>query len=194
MLNYAPTKVATDSKSFPNLRWIEAFRRDLNYGWQALKAHPAFAFTAILSLSLGIGANSAIFSILDGMFLHPPAIEKPRELVRIFSTSPDGSTIPVSVQDYWDMARQSKSLAGLAGEKFMIVTLRHNSQSQFINSLIVSENYFDVLRPPIAKGRFFVPLDYQPEGPWPAVIGYGLWKKYFDGNLQVIGKSVLIEN
>ena len=133
MQNQVPMKVAGNSRTFPNLRWIEAFFRDLNYGWQALKAHPAFAFTAILSLSLGIGANSAIFSILDGMFLHPPAVEKPSELVRVFSTSSDDSTIPVSLQDYWDMARLSNSLAGLAGEKFMLVTLRDNNQSQFIN-------------------------------------------------------------
>jgi predicted permease len=181
-------------KSIWLARWTDAFGRDLTYGLHSLRSRPGFTFTAIASLALGIGANSAIFSIIDGMFFHPPAIYRPSELVRVFSTARDGSEIVASLDDYTDIAQQCKSLSGLVAAKDMFVTLRHNGQSQFVNALIVSENYLSVLKPPFVQGRPFAPSDYEPAGPWPASISHAFWQKQFEGSPDVVGKTVLLEN
>ncbi len=174
--------------------WLEELGRDLIHCMHGLWDRPGFALTAIFSLALGTGANSAIFSILDGMFLRPPAVEKPGEIVRLFSTGPDGSETNTSVQDYRDFSERARALSGIASRKDMIVSFHRGTQNQFLNSLVVSENYFDVLRPSFAQGRGFTPSDMRDGRAWPAVISYDTWKRDLGGTPQVIGQDIVIEN
>ena len=168
--------------------------RNLVYGIRGLRARPGFTLTAIFSLALGIGANSAIFSILDGMYLRPPAIEKPGELVRLFSTNPDGSYTNTSVQDYRDISERTRTLSGVAAEKDMIVSFRTGQQSRYLSSLVVSENYFAAIKPPFAEGRGFTAEDMRTNQAWPAVVSYQAWKSELGGTPQIIGEDVLVEN
>jgi predicted permease len=174
--------------------WLEMLLRNLVYGIHGLRARPGFTLTAVFSLALGIGANSAIFSILDGMYLRPPAIEKPGELVRLFSTNPDGSYNNTSVQDYRDFAVRARTLSGVACRKDMIVSFRTGLKSRYLNSLVVSENYFATIKPSFAEGRGFTPEDMRGNQAWPAVVSYQAWKSELGGVSQIIGKDVLVEN
>jgi putative ABC transport system permease protein len=175
-------------------RWLEGLWLDLMHGISGLCNRPGFTLTAVFSLALGIGANSAIFSVLDGMYLRPPAVEKPEDLVRLFSTNPDGSDINTSVQDYRDFCERTRTLSGIVSRKDMFVSFRSGTQSRFLTSLVVSENYFDALKPSFAQGRGFTPVDMRDDRTWPAVISYETWKKELEGTPQVIGKDILIEN
>ena len=178
---------------YPFLEAFSDLGREARHALRRLRAHPTFTFTAVFSLALGIGANSAIFSVLDGLFLHPPAVDRPGELLRVFSIAPGGGEILVSLDDYTDLAERARRLAGVAAEKDMIVSLRDGGASQFVSARVVSENYFGVLRPAFAEGRAFAPSDFAPSGPWPAVISEAFWKRQFEGRPQVAGRTVLVE-
>jgi predicted permease len=171
---------------------LDAFR-DLSHAVRSLRARPAFALAAVFSLALGIGANSAIFSVLDGLFLRPPGVEAPGELLRVYSTAPDGSRMLTSLDDFDDLAAGSRTL-GLAAEKDMIVSLRDRQTSQYANAEIVSLGYFGVLRPEFVAGRPFARADFGAgAGSWPAVVGHAFWKRQFDGDPAVVGRQVLVE-
>jgi len=182
----------TENRNPMPLRWLDGLWLDLMHGISGLWNRPAFTLTAVFSLALGIGANSAIFSILDGMFLRPPVIERPGELVRLFSTNSHGADVNTSVQDFRDFCERTRTLSGIVSTKDMFVSYHSGAQSRFFNSLVVSENYFEILKPPFALGRGFAPADLREDRTWPAVIGYETWKKELGGSPQVIGKDLLL--
>src|SRR5271169_2376664 len=116
--------------------------KDLRYGVRMLAANPGFSAVAILSLALGIGANTSMFSLADAMLLRPLPIERPGEVVRVVSTSQSARYDSISYPDYVDFRDRTKSTLGLVGYKNIAVGLNATpaAPSQILLSLAVSAN------------------------------------------------------
>jgi putative ABC transport system permease protein len=168
---------------------LDTLKQDLRYAMRTLAANPGFTATAVLSLALGIGANTAIFSILNAVILRSLPVEDPQSLVQIRQDDNGELTNPI-----WEQIRDhqqafSGALA-FAPERF---NLASEGESHFARGLWVSGDYFRVLGVPAVQGRVFTADDDRrrggPAGPV-AVISYKFWKQNFPGDSSVIGKTV----
>src|SRR5437868_14983832 len=164
---------------------------DVRYGLRTLAANPAFTAVAILSLAIGIGANTSIFSLADAMLLRPLPVEHPSEIARVLSTSPSVRHGSISYRDYVDFRDQIKALSGLIAYQQIPVAMNPDPRSpaQLKLGLAVSTNYFDVLGVRPSLGRGFRP----DENRTPVVVlSNSLWESQFGSDASVIGRAVSI--
>ncbi|HET7275786.1 MAG TPA: ABC transporter permease [Longimicrobiaceae bacterium] len=172
---------------------MDTFTQDLRYAVRALIRSPGFALVAILTLALGIGANSAIFSVVKALLLRDmPGVEQPEELVAVytsdFSSGLYGSS---SFPDYADYRDQATRFAGLAAYSFpMDATLGTTTDPQRVTTLFVTGNYFDLLGVDPLVGRMFGPADAEPGAPPLAVISSALWRQRYGADPSVVGRTI----
>jgi len=165
--------------------------QDLRYGLRMLAKNPGFTAVAVLTLALGIGANSAVFTIVDALLLRPLPVASPGRLVELQIKSPQGLETGFSYPEYQDLNQQVKSFSGVA---------IYSRQSRFVNSLDessmvlvdeVSPDYFKVTGVKSLLGRVFSPgLDSTPEAQLGVVISYRLWQGRLGGVPGIIGKEI----
>lgn len=158
-----------------------------------LLKRPGLSSIAIITLALGIGANTAIFSLVNTVLLRPLPIDRPEQLVSLNSDSP-GSNVPtLSYPNYRDFRDRNDVLAGLLCYRFSPISLSNNGVNERMWAYLVSGNYFDVLGVKPALGRFFTEQDDKAPGAHPvAVITYNCWQKRFAGATDVVGKNVIV--
>lgn len=172
-------------------------RADFSYALRTLRKNPGFTFVAILSLALGIGANTAIFSLMNQILLRLLPVERPREVVQLDHTGPNrGSTWNDKSWSYFmyrDLRDKATSLAGLVGHFPTSFSFSEGGQTERVRGDIVSGNYFQVLGVQPTIGRLLTPEDDKKLGAHPvAVITHGFWVQRFGGNPDVLNKKVLI--
>lgn len=173
---------------------MNAFWHDLRYGIRLMFKNPGFTLVAVLSLALGVGANTAIFSVANTLMLKPlPGIKNPDGLVWVFSTMRGGSkVISTSYPNYTDYKQQNDVFSGLAAFSGLPLSLKAGDTPEVLAGQIVSGNYFDVLGVVPSAGRAFLPEEDQKGAPAVAVISHGLWKRRFGSNPNVVGQYVTI--
>jgi predicted permease len=164
---------------------------DLRLALRRLRQNPGFSIVAILTLALGIGANTAIFSVINAVLLRPLPVERSSELVAINETMA-GNTYPtLSVPNYRDMRDRNTVLAGLAAYRILPASLGLPGASQRLWGYLVTGNYFNMLGVKPVRGRLLLPEDDRVPGGHPvAVISYGCWQKRFGGEPSVVGRQV----
>jgi putative ABC transport system permease protein len=177
------------------------FQQDLRGGLRMLKKSPGFTFVAILSLALGIGANTAIFTIINAVFLHPLPVEEPSRLVEVFTrdtitfnANANFQLTGTSLPNYEDYRDQNSVFTGLATVTFPI-TLNWGGQAepQQLNASLVSGNFFDVLGVKPYRGRTFVfDGDKKVGGNPEVVLSYSLWARRFGSDEKFIGQTILL--
>src|SRR5262245_8996775 len=160
---------------------------DIRYSIRTLIKAPAFTIAAVLSLALGIGANTTIFTLLNTLFLNPLPVEKPSELVGVMTVAGRNATqfgnlLPLSYPNLKDFRERNSVLTDLAGYSpplALSLSLPGSAdEPQRVFAQLVTGNYFDVLGVHPAAGRFFAPDEDRTRGTHPvAVIGYGLWQR-----------------
>src|SRR5438477_635978 len=160
---------------------MERLLQDVRYALRGLRRAPAFAIVAIVTLALGIGVNSAIFSVVNAILYRPLPVERPDELVDIYghaATSPTHDTH--SYPNYVSYREQTNTLSGLIGYSNFFAHLSIQGSSDLVVGEIVSDNYFSVLGVRPAMGRAFTPDEYAAPGSSPVVIlSYRLWQTRF---------------
>jgi predicted permease len=166
--------------------------QDLRYAIRALQKSPTFAATAILTLALGIGANTAIFSIVDGALLHPIPFPDPDRLVALYSTSAYSNRNAISYLNFLDWQRQNRTFEELAAWRTDTFTLTGRGQAEHLVGVMVSANLFSTLRVPPLFGRTFRPDDDQRGAAPMAMIGEGLWVRRFGRDPQIVGQSLTL--
>jgi len=174
---------------------METLFQDLRVSLRRLRKAPGFTLIAVLSLALGIGANSAIFSLVNTALLRPLPIERPQELVSLNSATEkgDGEFPAFSHPNYKDLRDRNNTLAGLILYRMAPVSLSNDGVNERVWSYIASGNYFDVLGVRAAMGRVFTPDDDKAKGAHPvAVITHDCWRQRFGGDVQIVGKSILV--
>src|SRR6266581_283388 len=171
-------EIYRDQRGLP---MIETMLQDLRFGLRMLRRGPGFSILAILCLTLGIGANAAVFSWIEGLLFRPyPAVAHQESLVAISGTSRDEPRgTPLSWPDFQDLQRSCTLCETLFVSKITGTT-----------GSIVSANYFDAIGVPPMLGRGFLPGEDQGQSAHPvAVISFQLWRGRFHGDPQIIGKT-----
>ncbi|MBO0801399.1 MAG: ABC transporter permease, partial [Blastocatellia bacterium] len=174
---------------------MQTLLQDLLYGARILRKRPGFTLIAVITLALGIGANTAIFSLVNTALLRPLPVDQPDRLVSLNLVMSKGiQTFPVfSYPNYRDFRDRNKLLSGMLAYKLAPVSLSKDGLNERVFGYLASGNYFDVLGVRPALGRFFTPADDRKPGAHPvAVLTYDCWRKRFAGNPQIIGKTVIV--
>jgi len=167
--------------------------KDIRQAIRLLAKNPGFTAIAALSLAIGIGANSAVFSFADALLLRPLPVADPNGVVTVSTDTPDNTSGPVSFPDYRDFRDQSQTFAGLAAFDFYTFGFAPSPtiQPQMRMGLVVSDNFFQVLRIQPALGRAFSPDEVKVPGRDAiAVLSYDLWANQFGRDRSVIGRNI----
>jgi putative ABC transport system permease protein len=171
--------------------WFEHFAQDLKFAFRMLRKSPAFTAIAILTLALGIGANTAIFSIIDNVFLRPLPYPHPSQLVYPLSLWGGEAEGSVGSADYLFWKEHSRAFASAgAYEPVSGSNLVVASEARFVRVTQVSPDLFATLGINPAAGRGFTQEEGRPNGPHAAILSYSLWTDLFSRNAQVIGQAV----
>src|SRR5205085_5748055 len=165
--------------------------QDLRFGWRMLRKQPGFTLVAILTLALGIGANAAIFSIVNAVLLRPLPYAHPERLMSCYWQLGDEEIDAVTalVFDYWKNHSQSFDAAGYETVNSGF-NLSGGAEAVRVRGLQVSEGFFRVLGASPASGRGFLPEEDRPKGPGAVIISDSLWRGYFSGDAALVGKVV----
>ncbi|MGH9814444.1 MAG: ABC transporter permease [Candidatus Acidiferrales bacterium] len=177
------------------------FWQDLRYGARMIIKSPGFTLAAVLSLALGIGANTTIFTIVKALFLNPLPVQNIDTLVAIFTTDEKNKgqgfdLMPISRPNYTDVRDKAQAFSGLAGFSFTGLSISSGTgDPEQVPGFIVSGNYFDVLGVKASVGRTFLPEEDGVPGAHPVVvISDRLWKNRFGGDRALIGKTIKLNN
>ncbi len=171
------------------------FRNDLKYCLHMLVANPAFTVTAIAALALGIGANTAIFTVVDTVLLKPLTYPDPGRIVQFMNTSPQGSGPVASPENFNFWRGQSGVFQNVAaydggGPGFNLT----GDVPEQVHGIHVSEAYFRLFGAQVLLGRTFTPQEDSPNGGHVVVISYGFWQRRFGGNPKIVGSSISLSN
>jgi putative ABC transport system permease protein len=176
--------------------FLETLARDVRYALRTLRANPGFAATAVLSLALGIGANTAIFSILDAVMLRSLPVEDPQRLIQIGSPRSD-PTRPLRVSftnPIWEQVRdRQQAFSGTLAFSTDRFDLAAGGESRFAEGLWASGDFFRVLGVPAMRGRVFTANDDLHGGGHAgpvAVISHGFWKRHYASDPDIVGKTI----
>jgi len=176
---------------------MESLLQDIRYGIRQLRKARGFTLVAILTLALGIGANTAIFTVVNTVFLHPLPVADPNKLMGIFTTDQRNrgglnTYLPISQPNAKDVGERARSFSSVMMFTGTGVSMTIEGKPQSFAAELVSGNFFDVLGVQAALGRTFRPDEDQPGAAGVIVLTYGLWQRYFASNPGVIGKTVLL--
>ncbi|HTA69760.1 MAG TPA: ABC transporter permease [Bryobacteraceae bacterium] len=168
--------------------------RDFRFAFRTLASRPAFTLVAALSLALGIGANSAIFSLVDALWFRPVAVSKPGEIIRVFSVTDQERDGLLSYPEYLDFKQQATSLGELAAVGGRGLTLVEGDSHELLSLNLVSPNFFTALGVKPALGRLFTPQDQaDPASETAVVLGNSFWVRHFGGDPKVIGRQLRVQ-
>ncbi len=175
---------------------MDTILQDLRYAVRSLQKTPGFMVAVVLTLSLGIGANTGIFSIINALLLRDlPQVTRPNELVLIGRTVDNGGFDTFSFPDYVDLRNQSRAFQGIAAFTVVPAHVTGTGATERARAALVSENYFNVLGTSPAHGRFFAPDENQTANPVHVVVlGPGLWQRAFGGRTDIVGKTIRVDN
>ena len=171
---------------------------DLKYALRMLIKAPGFAVIAILTLALGIGANSAIFSVIDTVLLRPLPFKNPDEIVMIWGRYAN-DTGPVrgnvhSYPDFVDLRDQSQSIASMAAYTRTAGTLSYAEDAKYLEGLAITPGVFDVLGVQPLLGRGFTEEDAKNEADRVVILSYNLWRTAFGGDPKIVGQQVMLSS
>ena len=172
---------------------LDALRQDVSYAVRVLRKNPAFTATAVLTLALGIGANSAIFSVVNAVLLRPLPFRDSGQLVLVFSTAKNGNRYDVSTYpDYADWRNQNRSFSDMAAFAGRRMTIGIAEQSVMADGKRVTTNIFDVLGVPPVLGRAFRPEENQPGSASVVILNDRFWRQQLGGSPTVLGHTIRI--
>src|SRR5437899_4350932 len=186
-----------ESRDARKVNLIDNFLQDLRFGLRMLRRSPGFSVLAILCLTLGIGANAAVFSWVEGILFRPyPAVTHQERLVAIGGTTRgEAGGNPLSWPDFLDLQRSCTLCDTLFVSKITGTTLSIGDRAEVTTGSIVSANYFDAIGVHPVLGRGFEPGEDSGRNAHPVtVISYQLWKGRFKGDPQIIGKTQRLNN
>jgi len=178
---------------------METLWRDVWLALRTFARNPGFTAVAVVSLALGIGANTTIFTLINAVFLNPLAVTNPSELVGVFTIDASNpgqfsNLNAVSYRNYRDYRDQNEVFTGVAGYSFPFPAgVAKEGEPKQVFAELVSGNYFELLGVQPARGRFFLPEEDETAGARPVVVmGYGLWQRDFGADPSVVGRSLRI--
>ncbi len=174
---------------------ISKISQDIRYAFRTLARSPAFTLVATLSLALGIGANSAIFSVVNGVLLDPLPFSEPDRLALVFSAFPDQdashrSVSPLDLKDWKEQNQAFESMGGFPSVDSSGQVLTGEGEPQELATCYVTEGFFETLGVTPVRGRFLLPEDHVQGRNRSVVLSYSFWQNQFGGDPAVVGRSL----
>ena len=169
---------------------METLLHDLRHSLRSYRQSPGFTLTALATLALGIGANTAVFSVVNAILLKPIPFPDPDRIVVFMSTAPGGTFPACSPAKFQHYREQTSVTQDAAAFRTGVVNLTGGAFPEQLQSGQVSMDFFQLFGAPIIRGRTFTAAEDVPEGPHVALIGEGLWKRRFGRDPNVIGKTI----
>ncbi len=174
---------------------MEAILKDIRYGIRGLVKRPGFTAIAIVTLALGIGANTAIFSLVNAVLLRPLPVSHPEQVVSVAIRGKNDAINAFSYLNYKDFRDRNDVLSGLLVYRFVPLALSRDGNNERVWSFAVSGNYFDMLGVQAIQGRTFLPEEDQTRLSHPVVVlSHGFWQRRFGADPNLIGQEILLNN
>jgi predicted permease len=178
-----------DQRGLPTL---ETLWQDVRYGVRMLRKNPGFTAVAVLTLALGIGANTAIFSVVNAVLLRPLPYPEPGRLVQLRADWSGKSGTEIGSVTFVEVKAQSQSLARIAAYTGGDMTLTGAGSAERVVAGAVTADFFPLLGVQPALGRNFAREEDTPNGPKAAILGHGLWQSRFGGDAGVLGRTITL--
>src|SRR6201998_3609496 len=187
------TRVKEETREVWSFIWFVQFWADVSFGIRALWKHPRFAIVAVLTLALGIGANTAIFSVVEGVILAPLPYPQPDRLVLVQESRPNLAHLDISYPDFLDWQRSVRSFQQMAALTWRDYDLTGPGASAHLDGMEITSGFFSTLGVKLAMGRELSPSEDLPHGAPAAVISDRLWRDRFAASSQALGKSIVLD-
>ena len=185
-------KVKAEVRDVRRGAWVEHVGQDLRYGQRMLRKHPGFTVVAVLSLAIGIGANSAIFSLVNAFLLQETAFDRPEELVNLYGATPTSPYSTMSYPDFEEIRDGTGDVfRGIGVSIFVLARVEREDGARAVMGEAVSGGYFPLLGLEASLGRVIGPSDDVAPGAQPVVmLGYGYWQRAFGGDPDIVGREL----
>ena len=180
---------------YRSIAWIEDGWRDLRFAVRSLLKTPGFTVIAILVIAVGIGVNTAVFSVINTVLLKPLTYPDPQSLMQLVNIGPRGRFPGASVPEFNIWRQQTSIFEQVAGYDFggAGMNLTGSDHPQQVQGIHVTANYFGMLGAPVVAGRTFTAEEDSPHGGQVVILSYGLWKSRFGGNSKIVGSTIQLD-
>ena len=186
-------QIKEECRDVRRVNYIEHFVQDVRYGLRMLAKDPGFTAVAVLTLALGIGANTAMFSVIEGAVLAPLGYFQPDRLVMVWENNPRFPRVWVSYLNFLDWQRSARSFQQMAAFREEGVDLTAPGTPAHLNGKEISSGFFSTLGTELTLGREFSPEEDRHGGTPVVIISNRLWRNRFEGNPEALGKSVTLD-
>ena len=189
-----PEQVKENCRDARGTRWLEDLFQDFRYALRTLRQRPGFAAVAILTLALGSGATTIMFTVINGVLLKPLAYPEADQLVTLHGkTEKYGEQWGFSYPEFHDYQSTIRTLRSVAAWTYGGGTVTKPGEAEYLFGRHISSGLFSVLGVPLVAGRAFLPQEDQPGAAPVAVLGYGLWQRRFGGSPETIGQQIVVD-
>jgi putative ABC transport system permease protein len=174
--------------------WLDSFLKDVRYAIASLRREPLFTSVAVALLAIGIGANTAMFSIVDGVLLKPLPFPEPDRIVRLWEAPTPTSTNSTTTRNFVEFARRNRSFEALSAESLSTATFNIDGTPTRLNGRYVSFDHFKVFGIQPLLGRTFLPEEDVPGADRVLIISHAAWQQWFGGDAAVLGRAILLDD
>jgi putative ABC transport system permease protein len=175
-------------------RWIENLIKDARYGLASLRREPVFAAVAVAVLALGIGANTAMFSLVDGVLFKPMPFPHPERIVRFWEAPTATNSNSTTTRTFLEVKRQNQSLEAFSAESRSTATVPVNGEPVRLNGRYVSWDHFAVFGVQPLIGRTFRPEEDEPGADRVVILSHAVWQQHFGGDRSILERDLLLDN
>lgn len=187
------TQIKERYRTERGLGWLETLALDLRFAARMLWKSPGFTLTAVLTLALGIGGNTAIFSIVNGVLLNPLPFPHPEQLVGVHESKPNFPTGSISYPNFLDWRKDNHTFSAMALSRGYSFNMTGRGDAEQVNSQFLSSGFFALLGVHPMRGREFTPAEDQLGAAPVAMISEGLWRRKFSSSPAVLGQSITLD-
>jgi predicted permease len=191
-----PVLVHEDIYNMNSIRWLDTLIQDARYAFRVFARNPAFAAVVIVTLALGIGANTAMLSVAYAVLLKPLPYAQPEQIYSVEVVVPERReqipSLPVTVQTYLEWRSAHTAFSGISAVRPWEASIAGDGEPERLGGARVSANFFSFLGIPIADGRGFVPEEEQPGKEHVVVISDALWRRRYGSDATAIGRTIVI--
>ncbi len=180
---------------YRSLPWLDDAVRDLRFALRSLARTPGFAVVTLLVVAVGIGVNTAVFSVIDAVLLKPLTYPDPQALVQLVLTTNQGPFAVASIPEFALWSRQTSIFQQIAAYDFGAagVNLTGSDHPEQVQAVHVTRDYFALFGAPVVAGRTFTAAEDSPNGGSVVVLSYGLWKQRYGGDPGIVGKTIQLD-
>ena len=176
-----------------SLPWVETLTLDTRYALRQLRKSPGFTLTAILTLALGIGGNTAMFSIVNGVLLNPLPFPQPDRLVTLSESKPNFAQGSISYPNFLDWQKENRSFSAIATARFYAFSLTGKDEAEQVEAEFVSPDFLPILGVRPLLGRLIAAADNEAGSAPVVLISEGLWRRKFDAAPNILGQSITLD-